>query len=57
MEEDKEVEIVCVFKGKVEGGVDNNSRFFEDLAKQIDKLALENGLNGWIEEVFEGKKE
>ena len=57
MEEDKEVEIVCVFKGKVEGGVNNNSRFFEDLAKQIDKLALENGLNGWIEEVFEDKKE
>jgi hypothetical protein len=52
------VEIVCILKGKIEDGVDNESGFFEDLAKQISQLAKDNGLDeGYIEEVFEGKKE
>ena len=52
------IEIVCILKGRIEDGVDNETGYFLELAKQISQLAKENGLDeGYIDEVFEGKKE
>tara|TARA_B100000927_G_scaffold74836_1_gene59618 strand:+ start:1134 stop:1316 length:183 start_codon:yes stop_codon:yes gene_type:complete len=52
------IEIVCILKGKIEDGVDNETGYFLELAKQISQLAEDNGLDeGYIDEVFEGKKE
>ena len=54
----KAIEIVCILKGKIEDGVDNETGYFFELAKQISQLAEDNGLDeGYIDEVFEGKKE
>lgn len=53
---DKFVDIVAVFTGPVENGVENESGFFHEFAKDLTAWASEQGFRCHVDEVFESQE-
>ena len=51
--EKKFVDIVAIFTGPVEDGVDNESGFYHEFAKVLNAWASEQGFRCYIDEVFD----
>lgn len=53
--EDKFVDIVAIFTGPVKNGIDNESGFYHEFAKDLSAWASEQGFGCHVDEVLESK--